>query len=310
MSYGDIMKKGLVFSGGGARGSYEVGVWKALEELNIHCDVAVGTSIGSVNAALYTQGSLEMALELWGEININTVFKENKLSVRMDPINLRKILENALNYNAIMKSDIKYGLVTCEFPKLKTIEITKENLTKENLIDYIIASCTVFPVFKLASVGEKSYVDGGFTTPIPLRLAKKLGATEFIIVNISMKKPNYKPNKKYKCTYIKHIGRLKSPLKFDKDTARRNLIYGYNDTMKAYKKLYGKRYTFKENYPDIKILEFIGRIFNIDDTIIYTQDEFNKIILDNNYKISIYGKERTISYKAYLYIERLRKGLK
>ena len=68
------MKQALVLSGGGARGAYQIGVWKALEELNIKCDIVTGTSIGSINGALYTQGSLKEAEELWKNIDLETVF--------------------------------------------------------------------------------------------------------------------------------------------------------------------------------------------------------------------------------------------
>lgn len=300
------MKRGLVFSGGGSRGSYQVGVWKALDELNIKCDIAVGTSIGSVNAALYTQNSLDLAIKLWQKININTVFKEDKLSLRMTPSNFKDILSNIIDYSKIIDSNINYGLVTCKFPKIKKLEIDKTKLSSENIVDYLIASCTVYPVFKATKIDKKRYVDGGFREPIPINLAKKLGADELIIVNISALKPNYKPKDNINCIYIKHYGKLKSPLKFDSETAKRNLIYGYNDTMKVYNKYYGKKYTFKENYDEIKILEFIGKYFDIDDTKVYTKKQFNKIIVSNNYTIEKYGKKKSLSYKANEYIEKIK----
>ena len=43
------MKTALVLGGGGSRGAYEIGVWKALNELNIHADIVTGTSIGALN---------------------------------------------------------------------------------------------------------------------------------------------------------------------------------------------------------------------------------------------------------------------
>lgn len=58
---------GLVLSGGGARGAYQIGVWKAMRELGIdHCVRAVaGTSIGAINAALFLQGDVERAEQAW-----------------------------------------------------------------------------------------------------------------------------------------------------------------------------------------------------------------------------------------------------
>ena len=61
------MKIGLVLAGGGARGSYQIGVWKALIELGIdkYIEVISGTSIGAINAMLFQQNSYEMAEEFW-----------------------------------------------------------------------------------------------------------------------------------------------------------------------------------------------------------------------------------------------------
>ena len=70
------MKTALVLSGGGARGAYQVGVWKALEELNIKCDIVVGSSVGSINGALYTQGDFNKAYNLWKKLSIEDVFEE------------------------------------------------------------------------------------------------------------------------------------------------------------------------------------------------------------------------------------------
>ena len=49
------MKKALVFAGGGSKGAYQLGAWKALEELGERFQIATGTSIGSINAAFYVQ---------------------------------------------------------------------------------------------------------------------------------------------------------------------------------------------------------------------------------------------------------------
>ncbi|MCI8272280.1 MAG: hypothetical protein HFG16_08250 [Erysipelotrichaceae bacterium] len=63
--------KALVFSGGGAKGAYEVGVWKAMSELGIdrHIRMVAGTSVGALNAALFAQGDREEALCLWSMIS-------------------------------------------------------------------------------------------------------------------------------------------------------------------------------------------------------------------------------------------------
>ena len=49
------MKRALVLSGGGGRGSYQIGVWKALRDLGIKFDIITGTSVGALNGALMVQ---------------------------------------------------------------------------------------------------------------------------------------------------------------------------------------------------------------------------------------------------------------
>ena len=47
------MEYGLVLAGGGVRGAYQIGVWKALKELKIKVSAVSGVSIGAVNGALF-----------------------------------------------------------------------------------------------------------------------------------------------------------------------------------------------------------------------------------------------------------------
>ena len=56
---------GLALEGGGAKGAYEIGAYRALTELGYHFDVICGVSIGAINAALLAQGDCEKAAEFW-----------------------------------------------------------------------------------------------------------------------------------------------------------------------------------------------------------------------------------------------------
>ena len=59
------MKQAIALAGGGTKGAYQVGAWKAMRELGIPFDIVTGTSIGSVTAALMVQGDFDRAWELW-----------------------------------------------------------------------------------------------------------------------------------------------------------------------------------------------------------------------------------------------------
>lgn len=68
------MKTALVLGGGGSRGAYEIGVCKALEELEIEIDMVFGTSVGAINGAMIAQGDLALAEKLWLELSTDMVF--------------------------------------------------------------------------------------------------------------------------------------------------------------------------------------------------------------------------------------------
>ena len=67
------MKRALVLNGGGSRGAYEIGAWQALDELGVRFDGVYGTSIGALNAALFAQGDLDGAVELWSNITVSQI---------------------------------------------------------------------------------------------------------------------------------------------------------------------------------------------------------------------------------------------
>ena len=301
------MKTALVWSGGGARGAYELGVWKALEKLNIKCDIVTGASIGSMNGIMYVQNDIKTAEKIWNDINLKYLFSEaieyqtekellkkylnHAKQGGLEPDNLKQNLIKYLDLDKIYTSDIDYGLTTVKYPNFKLVEISKKEIEKEKLIDYIIASSTVYPVFKLKEIENNKYVDGGYRNSIPLNLAKKLGVNKYIIVNISMVARKYKPPKNEDIIYITPKNKLGAPLTFNKEASKRNILYGYNDTMKVFGKLEGNKYTFKKfdkQYQKdnifktkksfINTLEFLAKSFNLDDTKIYTINKLNNIL--------------------------------
>ncbi|MFP4501549.1 MAG: patatin-like phospholipase family protein [Candidatus Hydrogenedentota bacterium] len=67
MALSDKGRIGLVLSGGGGKGSYQIGVWRALEEFGVAGNVSAvaGTSVGALNAVLFKQGDVELAARIW-----------------------------------------------------------------------------------------------------------------------------------------------------------------------------------------------------------------------------------------------------
>lgn len=69
-----MKKTALVLGGGGSKGAYEMGVWKALVEMDIPFQIVCGTSIGAINGAMVAQGSYVDAQKLWDTVETNQVF--------------------------------------------------------------------------------------------------------------------------------------------------------------------------------------------------------------------------------------------
>lgn len=312
--------KGLVLSGGGLKGSYQIGVYKALKKLNYNFDIITGTSIGAINGALLTSNEYKKAIKLWENVKLNFLFTEkvnedlivleylrNIITNKgMDVSALKNNIEKYLNKDKFFKSQIKYGLVTVNKKTKKPKYMTKEELTKENIVDYLMASSCFYPVFQSKKIGDDEYLDGGFRDNMPIDLAISLGADEIIAVDLEAIGITKKVQGKAKIKYIRPNNYTGAEMIVDNKQVRKNLKYGYNDTMKAFNKLEGKKYTFKRNelektvikYKEKyektankkkkgyeltkeelrKIIENLCTILKIDDTKVYRISILNRII--------------------------------
>lgn len=260
---------GLVLSGGGGKGAYQIGVWKALRKLNYKIDLVTGTSVGSLNALLITQNSYILAPHIWNKIDFSEVFQDDvkkKQNITdmismygkniiqnqgMSTDNLEKKLELLINYEKFYNSKIDFGLVTYNLSNLKPKLLTKKDIKEEQLKDYLIASCTCFPAFKLKEIDGDKYIDGGYYDILPINLAIDMGAKNIIAVDLKSIGIRQKvKNKDVNITYICPKNYIGYTLIFDKDLNKCNMKYGYNDTMKTFKVLEGNKFTFKKGTID------------------------------------------------------------
>ena len=199
------MKRAIVLSGGGSKGAYQIGVWKALKKLNITYDIVTGTSVGALNAALMVQKDYMKALWLWFNMDFNRIFETNLeadynteegkniifhtyaqaiLGGGMHIERLEHTVEKALNVKKIYKSPIDLGIVTVKVPSLKPLQLQKKDIKKEQLKDYLIASASCYPAFQKKKIGDATYIDGGLYDNLPINLAIAMGATEVIAVDL------------------------------------------------------------------------------------------------------------------------------
>lgn len=336
------MKTAVVLSGGGAKGSYQLGVWKALRELHIKYDIVTGTSIGAINGVLMCENSYFKAKRIWRKLNLEYIFNELPKSNKdidilklfggnfiknggMDIKKIETIIENTVNKRKFYNSKIDFGLITYNFTTKKPLILSKDKIPSDKLTDYLMASATCFPAFKMKEIDGDKYIDGGYYDNLPIELAIKLGAEFLIIVDLGAPGFKKKANKKIDSIIIKPKNSISFFLNFDEKTAKINAKYGYNDTLKAFKKLDGNKFTFKKNtistyYLNNKdnlldttekkfltSIEELGKIFKLDESKIYSLNSFikelNKKIetegsLDKNTIKSIKGLTKKINSKT------------
>ena len=67
--------RALVLAGGGAKGSYHVGVYRALQQLGWTPDIITGASVGALNGLLFTMGKVQEAEDIWRSMELHDVLE-------------------------------------------------------------------------------------------------------------------------------------------------------------------------------------------------------------------------------------------
>jgi NTE family protein len=188
------VKIGLALGGGAARGFAHIGVIKALEAQGIVPDIVVGTSAGSLVGALYAAGNdgfalQKMALEMdEAAISDWSVPLFAKATGVLKGEALQLYVNNAVRNLPIEKLKIPFGAVATDLNNGQPILFRRGNTGTA-----VRASSAVPSVFQPVKIGDRSYVDGGLVSPVPVRFAREMGADFVIAVNISSQ-PDAQPS--------------------------------------------------------------------------------------------------------------------
>ncbi len=312
---------GLVLAGGGTKGAYQVGVYKALKGMKINVKAVVGTSIGALNGALVLQDDLEKMLNLYGSIKLNDILSiDSKIDETKDIFSLkniakitkeyiekrgisndalRKTIEKYIDVDKIYNSDVDFGMITFS-TKNKGVELFKKDIPKEKMVDFLLAS-SCFPIFKSQNIDGEHFFDGGLYDNMPINMLIKKGYKNIIVVDVTgmgLKRKNASKN-----VYIKMIKpneKVGGTFDFNKQQMKKNIELGYLDTLKSFNKVQGFNFYFKPNefnkmlelfsLKTIFGLECAAKIYGIDKYKIYEKDEFlEKLMIEykkelNNYK--------------------------
>ncbi len=294
-------KYALVLAGGGAKGAYQIGAWKAFRELNIEFEAIVGSSVGALNGALIAQNDYKIALDLWENISLekiikipNGLFQDGKFHINrmnisylkqlrdeffkfggLDTSPLKNIINASLNENKIRKSGMDFGILTYELSDLKSKELFLEDIPQGLINDYLLASSTL-PGFKATIIKGKQFLDGGLADNIPFAAIKERGYKKIIVVDVSGLGINRRPDMAGTETiYIKNSIDMGTIVDFSRKFINDYIQLGYLDTMKVFEKIYGIYYFYNFDKKTIgRLQNFLYR-----DTVI---NEYSRYLTKNH----------------------------
>jgi len=177
---------GLALGSGAARGFAHIGVIKVLEANGIKPNVIVGTSAGSVISAIYASGiSANELQQIAIDLDEATITDwTNPFSGKMGGMIKGDALQSKINQlvknRPIEQMKIPLGIVATDLKTGNPILFQRGDTGQA-----VRASSSVPGIFMPTVIQGKEYVDGGLTSPVPIKFTRNLGADIVIAVNIS-----------------------------------------------------------------------------------------------------------------------------
>lgn len=181
----------LVLGSGGARGYAHIGVIEALEQHGIKPDFIVGTSAGSIVGSIYASGKSPEQLR---EIALNMKVGD----VRDFKIGLKGFFDGQKVEDYVNKQVSEIPLEQMKIPMY--VVATELQNGERTVFNYgntgqaVRASVSIPSMFIPTVIQGKEYVDGGLVSPVPVNIAKELGADIVIAVDILAQPVNTETN--------------------------------------------------------------------------------------------------------------------
>ncbi len=275
------MKIGLVLAGGGGKGAYELGVWKALRELNLtkYISVFSGTSIGAFNSVLFAMDEMEKAEKLWEEVTMEKLVPVSKTELIKRGIGLyiggknlqlaKKFLTDKLEHGAIsndgavemlekyldfdkIKENGRICYAACtKLPNLNTKYFRINDYDNETAKKIVLASASLPLIYDSTEIFGEKYIDGGIADNVPIQPVYGEGCDIIIVVLLSKDSQidrSLYPNSSLIIISPENLSEntITGTLNLDTAAKRIRIIEGYNDTINKID-------------PIIKLIKFVNK---------------------------------------------------
>lgn len=185
---------GLVLSGGGAKGAYQIGVWKAMKELGMESWITgiSGASIGSLNAALFACRDYQKAEDAWKQVNLMSVFEPDWALIdgKEGAFSREEMLTLIRQYVDVSKITRSEQPIFCSVSKIlpeRKFEGAYQRLDGKTsyAIEQILMATSAMPMIHEAVEYEGVlYRDGGLTDNCPIQPLYDMGYRRILIVGL------------------------------------------------------------------------------------------------------------------------------
>lgn len=267
-----MKKLGIALAGGGARGAYQIGAWKALKEYGIFDKIEAysGASVGSLNAVLFAMGDYDKAYNTWMSLEKDTLFNIEKdimkriFKEKLNFLNkglystsrMEKVMLDTVDFKAIAGKEIYiatthlgndkstfFDLVSMNYKHYfkANQQVFYRNLTefsRENQVKELLASCAIPVAFKPIQIDGETFYDGGLLDNTPYQPLIDAGCDVIIVVDLFTFSPmriKKISNAKVYTLYPKRS--LRGILDFKHKHILKRFTYGYNDMCKLLDKI-------------------------------------------------------------------------
>lgn len=261
-------KIGIALAGGGARGAYQIGAWKALQEFGYDKLVSCysGASVGSLNAVMFAMGDYKAAETVWLSLDKDTLFTMEKniykrvLKEKLNFFNkgiydtkrLEEMMDETIDYDKVRGHDVFVATTYLGEKRTHFYDLVRTNYEHyfakdKNMIKYtnlkelddahikstVLASCAIPVAFKPITIDADTFYDGGILDNTPIQPLKDAGCDKILVIDLfRMNFKKYFEEPDDKVYYINPKKSLRGILDFDPVKIRRRFELGYVDMIK------------------------------------------------------------------------------
>lgn len=281
-------KYAVALEGGGAKGAYQIGAWRALREAGIQFSAVAGTSVGALNGALMVMDDLPKAEKIWSEIRYSKVMdvddetmkklrsldfkdfdwrgqlrflKETLVNRGLDVTPLRQWMAELVDEEKIRNAAPELFIQTYSLTDRKELELRARDLKEPGEIMDMLLASAYFPAFRNEMLGGKRYADGGLQDVIPLHVLVGHGYRDIIAIRLfgvglerSFKVPRY-----VNIHAVIPSRDLGGTLEFESEQSKKNMTAGYFDAMRMLYGLAGTRYYIDRTWSEDEAYDFLVR---------------------------------------------------